>query len=311
MSMWHKLKREDGRVVLGERKYTKPEDSGVFYKSDSIEQGVTKESICVNGVVTPYMAYHGQSRRQVWDRAVAAFEALKARKNPERDPRCTCPKNMREHMVSELRAECPVHPKCRCSSVGLSDYFCPAHPEVNVHSCRTPNVKNNPAITVNYLAVDGSRKTRTFSSLDAAQQFAQRWVGEMPELGSNYAISADGVGRIMVQGALIRDLFPKLGSDSWDNPRARRNLSSGEPPRQKLIVLNDYDGYFEALVRGWMGHVTNPKHHTVQVSAGPYRPDALTYSSKNGVITLDFYSALRTGFGQLSAQDIAEIIELL
>jgi hypothetical protein len=68
-----------------------------------------------------------------------------------------------------------------------------------------------PVITVYLKAVDGFSKTRKFKTLKGAQRFAQDYVGETPDLGRGYAVSWDGVGRIMVQGVSLRELFPKAG----------------------------------------------------------------------------------------------------
>ena len=63
-------------------------------------------------------------------------------------------------------------------------------------------------ITVYYTACDGSRLTRRFKSLKGARKFAQTYVGAHPEIGSLYAVSGDGVGRVAVDGCTLADLFP-------------------------------------------------------------------------------------------------------
>jgi hypothetical protein len=63
-------------------------------------------------------------------------------------------------------------------------------------------------IVVRYRSIDRFSKTRTFKTLAGAQAYAQRWVGEYPSLGGGYAVSDDGVGKITVTGASLRDLFP-------------------------------------------------------------------------------------------------------
>jgi hypothetical protein len=80
-------------------------------------------------------------------------------------------------------------------------------------------------------------------------------------------------------------------------------------------VRTDYDGYFEALVREWIDDKAESgaefNHGVVTVNAGPYHSYAVSYEKDGTTIHLDFYSALRTGFGNLSAEDIAAIKELL
>ena len=85
----------------------------------------------------------------------------------------------------------------------------------------------------------------------------------------------------------------------------------------EVVAVKDYDGYFEQLVRSWVARKKasgKAFHHTkIEVSAGPWRSAAVSYASEGEgkKITFDFYSALRTGFGQLSDQDVEDIIELL
>jgi hypothetical protein len=80
----------------------------------------------------------------------------------------------------------------------------------------------------------------------------------------------------------------------------------------KIEVIRDYDNFFLNLVEKFCKHKKGEfKHHTIKVNARPFQPDALTYWSKDGVIQLTFYSALRAGFGGFTKQEIEEIIDLL
>jgi len=56
-------------------------------------------------------------------------------------------------------------------------------------------------ITVKYSSVDGGRLSRSFKSLKGARAFAQKMVGKHPEMGSSYAVSGDGIGKIEAYGA--------------------------------------------------------------------------------------------------------------
>jgi hypothetical protein len=67
-------------------------------------------------------------------------------------------------------------------------------------------------IVVRYQSIDRFSKTRTFKTLAGAQKFAQNWVGKTPDLGSSYAVSEDGIGKITVSGASLLDLFPAIGA---------------------------------------------------------------------------------------------------
>ena len=70
--------------------------------------------------------------------------------------------------------------------------------------------KSTVKITVYYRSVDRFSQSRTFKTLAGAQKYAAKWVGETPDMGLGYAVSFDGVGRIMVKGAPLADLFPAL-----------------------------------------------------------------------------------------------------
>jgi len=62
-------------------------------------------------------------------------------------------------------------------------------------------------ITVRYASVDHFSQSRSFSTLAAARRYAFKWLGEFPEVGSTYAVSGDGVGRITVSGVSIQELL--------------------------------------------------------------------------------------------------------
>lgn len=113
---------------------------------------------------------------------------------------------------------------CWCFTCTATE--CPAPCRVTGRGCDTPTLHECPfnlyregsravhdcqpvKIKVHLRAVDGFAKTRTFKTLAGAQKFAQRYAGRGPEIGGGYyAISADGVCRITVDGAKLRDLFP-------------------------------------------------------------------------------------------------------
>ena len=65
-------------------------------------------------------------------------------------------------------------------------------------------------IIVKYSSIDRVRTLRTFKTLAGARKFAHRCVGAHPEMGFYYAVSGDGIGKIIVAGdATLRDLFPE------------------------------------------------------------------------------------------------------
>ena len=63
-------------------------------------------------------------------------------------------------------------------------------------------------ISVTYSSIDHFRTTRKFKTLAGAQKFAQRYLGPTPEMGSWYAVSGDGIGKIEARGVSLYDLFP-------------------------------------------------------------------------------------------------------
>ncbi len=83
----------------------------------------------------------------------------------------------------------------------------------------------------------------------------------------------------------------------------------------EIEVKNDYDGYFESLVRDWCKEKEDTgkpfKHEKIIITAGPYRQAAMSYLIKDKEIILDFYSAIRNGFGGFAAGEIEQILELL
>lgn len=74
----------------------------------------------------------------------------------------------------------------------------------------TPVGETTMTIIVRYSSIDsyGRSKRRVFKTLATARRYAQKWVGRHPDLGSSYAISGDGVGKITVSGdATLTELF--------------------------------------------------------------------------------------------------------
>ena len=81
--------------------------------------------------------------------------------------------------------------------------------------------------------------------------------------------------------------------------------------RPKVIVKNDWDGYFQRLVEQWIDKATNPKHETVTITGQLFQKDAVDYYSNGTNLTLSFYPALRVGFGHLTEEEINDLISLI
>lgn len=90
----------------------------------------------------------------------------------------------------------------------------------------------------------------------------------------------------------------------------------------QIISKSDYSGYFTRLVEHWIAAKaasgTPFKSATIVITAGPWRSYAVAYEIDRGsddsvpyTLNLDFYSALRTGFGQLTDEDVQGITALL
>jgi hypothetical protein len=63
-------------------------------------------------------------------------------------------------------------------------------------------------IKITYSSVDGAKEVKRFGTVKGASEYASRWIGNHPTIGSTYAVSDDGIGRIEVTGASLADLFP-------------------------------------------------------------------------------------------------------
>lgn len=70
--------------------------------------------------------------------------------------------------------------------------------------------KGTRDIRVRYSTIDRYYESRRFKTLEGARRYAARWIGETPDIGYSfgYAVSADGIGKITVDGATLDELFP-------------------------------------------------------------------------------------------------------
>lgn len=83
----------------------------------------------------------------------------------------------------------------------------------------------------------------------------------------------------------------------------------------KIDVLRDYDGYFESWATSLAEELEKLKSSikVITVNSGPYRNYGMQYNLQGDTLNLDFYSAVRTGFGSIGVtqQELAkEIVEL-
>lgn len=76
-----------------------------------------------------------------------------------------------------------------------------------------------------------------------------------------------------------------------------------------VIVVSDFDGYFEDRVRKILGDLSGPSaYEVIRVSATPWLADAVQYEIHEGELHLTFYSGLRHGFGMIDWTLVADLI---
>ena len=81
----------------------------------------------------------------------------------------------------------------------------------------------------------------------------------------------------------------------------------------ELIIHQDYDGFFENWTNQLIKELESNPSNTikkVEVTSGPFRNYGLDYKKKVNTVYLDFYSAVRNGFGSIgiSPAELAKII---
>lgn len=73
--------------------------------------------------------------------------------------------------------------------------------------------------------------------------------------------------------------------------------------KPSIEVKNDYDGFFENWAKKLAEELDtqgNQKIEKITVNSGPYRSYGVNYTQEgSSIIHLDFYSAVRNGFGDI------------
>ena len=172
-----------------------------------------------------------------------------------------------------------------------------------------------PTIVVKYRSSDGYSKSARFKTLAGAQKFAWKWVGRHPDIGSWYAVSDDGVGRIAADGATMAKLFPEgegregergRGNDGLRAKGSRKRSAPGRgkpylpttgaagtaapsippwKPRPSTDIMRHWERWFTIGGRKWRGSIdqieARPRevrwHLTRVVSAGEGGPTPGTH----------------------------------
>jgi hypothetical protein len=114
-------------------------------------------------------------------------------------------------------------------------------------------------IAITYTSIDRYRVTRRYRTLDGARAFAQEYVGRFPSIGSSYAVSDDGIGKITVCGASLADLFPA-------EQHVEQCIRDLDGDREQNVGSADW--FDEAGERAWQNAAT------VQAVAALYRSNA-------------------------------------
>lgn len=98
-----------------------------------------------------------------------------------------------------------IGPECaKIMGVILADDPAPEAPK----SVRENGETADAVIRVRYTSIDRWTSVKAYKTLSGARKFAQLWVGQHPEIGTTYAVSGDGIGKISVEGCTLADLFP-------------------------------------------------------------------------------------------------------
>ena len=64
-------------------------------------------------------------------------------------------------------------------------------------------------VQITYYSIDNYQESHNFDTIEAAQEYSHSWIGEAPTFGRGYAISDDGIGKIVVRGCSLQELFPR------------------------------------------------------------------------------------------------------
>jgi hypothetical protein len=97
-------------------------------------------------------------------------------------------------------------------------------------------------IKLRYSSIDGVRKTRTFQAIPAAHAYAAERVGAHPEMGSTYAISGDGIGKIEVEGCTLAELFKDPNAPPTDDELFEEAMQA-EQAAERAQRLADAEAY--------------------------------------------------------------------
>lgn len=87
-------------------------------------------------------------------------------------------------------------------------------PRKRKHEKEAATAPSTRKIVIHHEAIDGAKGFKKFNDLKWARQEAQKWVGKHPEIGSTYAVSGDGIVKVMVEGAALSEIFPAPANEA-------------------------------------------------------------------------------------------------
>lgn len=100
-------------------------------------------------------------------------------------------------------------------------------------------------ITISYTAVDGFKEARSFKTLAGARRYAHQRVGANPEMGTYYAVSGDGVGKVTVLGSVkLDDLFP---AQVLENALSAQYILGRPMSEAEHEMFADFEGSHESF----------------------------------------------------------------
>lgn len=93
------------------------------------------------------------------------------------------------------------------------------------------------------------------------------------------------------------------------NEPTNDDASQGTAKPTSVVVGQDFDGYFEEIVRSSLRKAACP-YDVIHVRATPYLADACQFRVTNAgrELHLTFYSGLRRGFGQVNWATVDDVI---
>jgi hypothetical protein len=112
--------------------------------------------------------------------------------------------------------------------------------------------RRNPAerreIVVTFSTIDHHRERRVFKTLEGARKYAQKKLGEHPDMGSTYAVGAYGDAKIEVRGCALAELFPERKEQAFPESDEQEDF---EEPRRYDAMPHPGDEYDERGRRFW------------------------------------------------------------